>query len=182
MVQQLTATEISWANFLRKSKEYEQAVELYQPILEKLDARETEPDQFTRLVLFGLGESYVHLDRSAEALTCWTRLCENLSDPNWNAFEQQRAICLTRTGKIAEGVNAADTLLLDANVTAVMYYDAACCNAVAAEMLASGKTVAGANRDAEWYQERALSHLESAAEEGFLTMRICESMRRRMSI
>jgi serine/threonine protein kinase len=167
LLEQILATDINWANFLRKSEKYESAVEVYGPLLKRLDEREVEPDNFTRLALFGLADCYVKLGKSAEALPLWTRLCEIPSDPNWTAFEQQRAICLVQTGKIPEGVNAADALLLEGEATPVMYYDAACCNALAAGYLDENEKAAGVVRNADWYRDRAMNHLEMAADEGF---------------
>ncbi len=135
---QAIASAINFANFLRKSKEYLEAIKTYETVLEKLDDQEDPPANLVRATLFGLGDSCVKSERYNRALQCWTRLTENDQDPNWQAFELQRAICLVRVGDVDEGVSAAEEMLKEAADPeanrGLLNYDIACCFAVAAKV------------------------------------------------
>ena len=177
----LLFAEINWASYMRRSGELEEALLLYRPILEELDRRDTKiQDVLLRKALFGIGDILDKQKKYDESLKCWSRLCADFSHPHWNVLELQRGIALVRTGKISEGVNVAQSLLMNADVTPVMHYDAGCCCAVAAELLAensrsetgkgdkSKSSTAAAGRDADWYRKRAMKHLTDAADDGFL--------------
>ncbi len=166
---QLLATEVNWANSLRKAGKYEKAIDSYRTILEKtsdIAGLNIQP-QISRMILFGLGDSLSKTKAWPDALPIWEQLCRNPADPNWKTFELQRAICLTRIGRIGEGTNAAESLLGDPDVQPINYYDVACCFAVAAEILGSDAEISAVQRNVDWYRTKALNHLKSAGDAGF---------------
>lgn len=167
---ELVAAEINYANWLRVAEEYESAIDSYRPLRDRLTKSDGSIDRLLRAVLFGLGDSYMKTQQYPAALECWTPLCSNTRDPDWERFELQRALCLIRTGEVDEGLTAAVAV---SQVTAlpVLLYDTACCYAVALEV--SGDQTTDEQRD-EW-GTKALHYMEQAAERGFFDD---ESMRR----
>lgn len=131
---QSIAAEINFANYLRLSEEFEGAIERYQSVRKKLENRENPSAKLVRVSLFGLGDSCVKAARYAEALDCWEQLVKNKKDPAFVVFQLQRAICSVRVGKVEQGIEIADEVLEnDADPKGIIYYDVACCHAVAAK-------------------------------------------------
>lgn len=157
------ATEVNFANHLRKLGEHERAAAQYRELLDFLDSRDPLDPRLIRATLFGLGDCLSQSGQYRLALDCWTRLVADPADPAWTRFEMQRAICLVRTGQMSAGMLAArKNAEASGEREPVLFYDAACCIAVALQQpeLQDGL-------DAAALQEEALQWLRKAEAAGF---------------
>ncbi len=131
--------ENNLANLHRIKKEYPQAIPIYLDLMEALETTENPEDDELffvkqRIVRFGLADSLSRSDQYEKALPIWNQLIQNRDDPNWGAFELQRAICLIRTGSTEEGLAIATAVIEVPEPMPVWLFDMACCYAIAHEM------------------------------------------------
>jgi tetratricopeptide (TPR) repeat protein/tRNA A-37 threonylcarbamoyl transferase component Bud32 len=164
---ELFVSENNLANLYRQEKKYDLAIPIYVGLLaglEKMTLPDADPyfDQKIRAVRFGLGDCYSQSKLFVEALPVWSPLTKNREDKDWPVFELQRALALIRTGQVADGLAAADSVAQRADNPAVVWFDIACCYAVALEL--------GDANDSELQvklSQQAMSYLAKAADDDF---------------
>lgn len=157
------ATQINFTNFLRRKGQYKKAAVQLTELLKFLDGQEPLDPRLIQQTLIGMADCYGQFKQFDQALTCWERLASNQRSSNFPRFELQRAICLVRTGALADGLAVADnTADQFGKKTVVLLYDAACCYAIASssDSLPDELTPAA-------LQEKALNYLTNAGEKGF---------------
>ncbi len=138
------ATELKFANRLRKLDEHQSAIAAYRDLLESIDANDRNDTdsrigQVQRLARFGLAESLGKAGKYSEAETVWESLAANRDDAKWRSFELQRIICTIRSGQTERAIQAIKTLeqvVADDDseeFAPVDFYDIACCYSLAGE-------------------------------------------------
>jgi tetratricopeptide (TPR) repeat protein/tRNA A-37 threonylcarbamoyl transferase component Bud32 len=164
---ELFVSENNLANLYRQEKKFDLAIPIYVGLLEELEKvvlPDADPyfDQKIRAVRFGLADCYSQSKLFAEAVPVWSSLATHREDKDWAVFELQRALALIRTGHVVDGLAAADRVAQQPDNPAVIWFDIACCHAVAAESLADPEPSA-----IDRQVDEAMKYLAKAAEAGF---------------
>jgi tetratricopeptide (TPR) repeat protein len=164
--------ENNYANFLKKTKRYDAAVEHYAAILKFLEAQTNPNPELLWKSLFGIASCHGELKNHHAALPYWKRLASNRTHKHWSAFEAQRIIGLLRTGNLNAGLSAAKQRLADnPKPKPIDHYDLACCYAIAMEVAQSDPELVPDTQPVMSFQVQAMSLLEKAAAGGFFKLK-----------
>jgi tetratricopeptide (TPR) repeat protein len=162
---ELFVAENNYANALRNAEQFNLAIPIYARQLRLLDEQlnPKDEDHAEKLLttLFYYGQTLIHAKDYQTALAIWTRLCQFRDNPNWQVFEIYRAMCLIRTGKTDEGLEAVEGVATASDLMPFQWIDFACCYAVAAEMHHDDE------QQVEQYRVQAMKYLRKAAINGF---------------
>jgi tetratricopeptide (TPR) repeat protein len=162
---ELFVADNNYANALRNAEQFDLAIPIYARQVRLLDEQLNPEDEgYSEKLLTTLyfyGQALVQSRDYETGLTIWTRLGEFRDNPNWQVFEIYRAMCLIRTGKTNEGLEAVDQVATASDLMPFQWIDFACCYAVAAELHHDDE------QQVEQYRSQAMKHLRKAAESGF---------------
>jgi serine/threonine-protein kinase len=160
--------ENNYANFLKKTKRYPEAIEHFGEILKFLETQQNPNPELLWRSLYGIAGCHDQQKDYEAALPYWQRLSKNKNHRHWSAFESQRIIALLRTGELTKGLAAAKKRLAD-NPTPkpIDHYDLACCYAIALEVAQDRPQAFAESQSVSSLSKTAMALLEQAAVGGF---------------